>query len=89
MQESIHECCLILAPFSTVLRLMHTPSSITTPGPIVTLGPGKASYRYMSGSQKRQLTNHTVGPNFGSWVYNDISNKTGSLRQQRAGFLTK
>lgn len=39
IQESIQECCLILAPFSTVLRLIQTPSSITTPGPMVTLGP--------------------------------------------------
>lgn len=27
------------APFSTVQRLMRTPSSTTTPAPIVTLGP--------------------------------------------------
>ena len=27
------------APFSTVQRLMHTPSSTTTLGPSVTLGP--------------------------------------------------
>ena len=43
IQESIQECCLIRAPFSMVLRLMHTPSSITTPGPMVTLGPGMKS----------------------------------------------
>ena len=78
IQESIQECCLILAPFSTVLRLMQTPSSITTPGPMVTLGPGIMSLgEWITATLK--LTYHTVGPNFGSWIYDDISNKTRSL----------
>lgn len=39
MQESSHECDLIVAPRRIVHRLTQTPSSITTPGPIVTFGP--------------------------------------------------
>lgn len=36
---SSQECDLMIAPLSTVLRLMQTPSSTTTPGPMVTFGP--------------------------------------------------
>ena len=39
MQDSSHECERTRAPLSTVQRFIHAPSSITTSGPIVTLGP--------------------------------------------------
>uniref|UniRef100_A0A8D2QVW7 Uncharacterized protein n=1 Tax=Zosterops lateralis melanops TaxID=1220523 RepID=A0A8D2QVW7_ZOSLA len=39
MQDSSQEWERIRAPSSTVQRLMRTPSSTTTPAPIVTLGP--------------------------------------------------
>ena len=39
MQELSHECDLTMAPLSSVVRLMHAPSSITTFGPTVTFGP--------------------------------------------------
>lgn len=39
MQDSSQEWERMRAPFSTVQRLMRTPSSTTTPAPIVTLGP--------------------------------------------------
>jgi hypothetical protein len=39
MQDSSHEWDFMCAPFNTVQRLIHTPSSITTSGPMVTLGP--------------------------------------------------
>ena len=88
IQESIHECCLILAPFNTVLRLIQTPSSITTPGPIVTFGPWKDIIKNIS-AFKSLITYHAVGSNFGSWVDNDVSNKTWPFRQQRAVLLTQ
>ena len=88
IQESIHECCLILAPFNTVLRLIQTPSSITTPGPIVTFGPWKDIIKNIS-AFKSLITYHAVGSNFGSWVDNDISNKTWPFRQQRAVLLAQ
>ena len=88
IQESIHECCLILAPFNTVLRLIQTPSSITTPGPIVTFGPWKDIVKNIEPSKSR-FTYHAVRSNFGSWVDNDVSNKTWSFWQQRAVLLTQ
>lgn len=39
MQLSSQECDRTLAPFNTVQRFILTPSSTTTPAPIVTLGP--------------------------------------------------
>lgn len=39
MQDSSQEWERMRAPCSTVQRLMRTPSSTTTPAPIVTLGP--------------------------------------------------
>lgn len=39
MQDSSQEWERMRAPSSTVQRLMRTPSSTTTPAPIVTLGP--------------------------------------------------
>lgn len=39
MQLSNQECDRTLEPFSTVHRFILTPSSTTTPAPMVTLGP--------------------------------------------------
>ena len=39
IHDSNQECDLILAPLSTVHLLIHTPSSITASGPMVTFGP--------------------------------------------------
>lgn len=39
MQLSNQECDRTLDPFSTVQRFILTPSSTTTPAPMVTLGP--------------------------------------------------
>lgn len=39
MQLSSQECDRTRAPFSTVQRFILTPSSTTTPAPMVTLGP--------------------------------------------------
>jgi hypothetical protein len=39
IQLSSQVCDFTLAPFKIVHRLMQTPSSITTSGPMVTFGP--------------------------------------------------
>uniref|UniRef100_A0AAG5CZY0 Uncharacterized protein n=1 Tax=Anopheles atroparvus TaxID=41427 RepID=A0AAG5CZY0_ANOAO len=62
MQLSSHECDLTMASFRMVHRLMQTPSSMTTFGPIVTFGPIRHPAPIFAVGSTNTLPTNPAGP---------------------------